>query len=64
MAPMDLPIEPNRLSDTENRLVVAEGGGSGVAWGSRVRWCKLLHLEWMGHEVLLRSTGTIPHLLG
>ena len=26
--------------------------------------CKLLHLEYKGHEVLPCSTGTVPNLLG
>ena len=36
----------NRLTDTENRLVVAEGEGEGVEWTKfGVNRCKLLHLE-------------------
>ena len=45
-------------TDSENKLVVAkrERGGSEVDW-SWVSRCKLLHLEWISHEVLLCSTG-------
>ena len=33
------------------------GGGSGMNWELGVSRCKLLHLEWIGNEVLLYSTG-------
>ena len=55
----------NRLTDIENRLVVAkgEGGRSGIDEEFGVSRCKQLRLEWMGNEVLLYSTGTyIPSL--
>ena len=32
-------------------------GESGMDWESGVRRWKLLHLEWMGNEILLNSTG-------
>ena len=43
----------------ENRLVVAKGEGEGQGWtGSLgVSKCQLLHLEEIGSEVLLCSTG-------
>ena len=48
----------DRLTDIENRLVVAKGEGEGVGrmgvWGYRY---KLLHLDWISKEVLLHSTG-------
>ena len=49
----------------ENRLVVAKGEGEGSEkwWEFGVR-CKLLHLEWMGHKVLLHSTGNYIQSLG
>ena len=49
----------DRLSDIENRLVVAKGeeGENGIDWGFGVSRCKLLHLEWISNEVLLHSTG-------
>ena len=47
-----------RLTDMENRLVVAkgEGEGSGMDWEFGVRRYKLLHLGWTDNEVLLCST--------
>ena len=52
----ELNYETNRLPDTENRLVVAKGGG-GREWEAGVSRCKLLDMEWI-NEVLLYSTGT------
>ena len=56
----------NRLTDIENRLVVAKGeeGGSGMDWEFAVSRCKLLHLEWISNEVLLYSTGNYTQFLG
>ena len=53
------PIYRNRLTDIENRLVVAKGeeGGRGTDWEFGVGRCKLLHLEWINSKVLLCSTG-------
>ena len=34
-----------------------EGGGSGMDGEFGVSRCKLLHLEWISHEVLMYSTG-------
>ena len=46
-------------------MKISEGGrGSGMDWeigGSR---CKVLHLEWMGNEVLPYSTGNCVQSLG
>ena len=49
----------NRLTDTENRLVVAkrEGSGRGMEWEVGISRCKLLSLEWVNNMVLLYSTG-------
>lgn len=54
------------VTDTENRLVVAEGevGGSGMDGEFRVGRCKLLHLEWIGDDILLYSTGNYVQSLG
>ena len=42
----------------ENRLVIAKGEGKGgMDWEFRISRCKLLHLECIGNEVLLYSTG-------
>ena len=58
----ELNYETNRLPDTENRLVVAKGGG-GREWEAGVSRCKLLDMEWI-NEVLLYSTGDdIPYLI-
>ena len=46
-----------KLIDTENRLVVAKGEGSGLDGEFGVGTWKLLHLEWIGNEILLCSTG-------
>ena len=53
-------------SQTENRFVVARGNGgdSGLDWEFGVSRCKLLHLEWMGNEVLLYSTENYIQSLG
>ena len=34
-----------------------EGGGRGMDWEFGVVRCKLLHLEWINHKVLLYGTG-------
>ena len=52
----------NRLTDIENRPVVAEGEGMG--WEFGVNSGKLLHLEWISNEVLLYSTGNYIQSLG
>ena len=39
------------------------GGGSGMDWESGVIRCKLLHLEWISHEILLYSTGNYIYSL-
>ena len=56
----------NRLTNTENRIVVAKGneGGGVTDWEFGVSRCKLLHLELISNEVLLYGTGTISNLLG
>ena len=55
-----------RLTDLENRLVVAkgQGRGSGIDRDLGVSRCKLLHLEWISNEVLLYSTGNCVQTLG
>ena len=44
-----------RLTDIDNRLVVAKGTGGGMNWESGVSRCKLLFTEWI-NKVLLYST--------
>ena len=45
----------NRLTDIENRLVVAKGRG--VEWGFGVSRCQLWYWGWINNKVLLYSTG-------
>ena len=45
-----------RLTDIENRLVVAKGGGGRVDWEFGVRRYKLLFTRWI-NKVLLYSRG-------
>ena len=49
----------NRLTDIENRLVVAKGQevGGGMEWEVGISRCKLLYIEWINNKVLLCSTG-------
>ena len=46
----------NKLTDVENRLVVAKGVG-GMDWEFGVSRCKLLYIGWINNQVLLYSTG-------
>ena len=48
----------NRLTDIENRLVVAKGEGrwGGMDWEFGVSICKLLYIEWVNNKVLVYST--------
>ena len=39
-------------------------GGREMEWEFGVGRCKLLHLEWMGNEVLLYNTGKCVKYLG
>ena len=49
----------NRLTDTENRVVVAKGeeGGFETDWEFGAGRRKQLYLEWIRNEVLTNSTG-------
>ena len=49
----------SRLTDTDNRLVVAKGerGYGGMNWEFGISRCKLLYIEWTNNKVLLYSTG-------
>ena len=59
---MNLSTE-KKIMDLENRLVVAKGRGSGMDWELGVNRCRLLPLEWISNEILLRSTGNYVWLL-
>ena len=52
--------------DVQNRLVVAKGevGRSEMDREFGVGRCKLSHLEWIGNEILLDSTGNYIQSLG
>ena len=65
MAQMNLSTKQEH-TQTWYRLVVAkgEGGGSGMDWEFGVSRYKPLHLEWIGNEVLLYSTGNYIQSLG
>lgn len=48
----------NRLTDIENRFVVAMWRGiNGMDWKFGVKRCKELLLEWINNKVLLYITG-------
>ena len=57
MVQMNRSTEQKQTHRQENRLVVAkgEGEGEGLNWESGVGRCKLVHLEWVSHEVLHRE---------
>ena len=59
MAQMNLPTKQKRLTDTENRLVVAKGnwGGGGKDWEPGISRCKLSQVGWINNKVLLYSAG-------
>ena len=50
----------NRLTDIENRLVIANGrrGRGGMGWEFGVSQCKLVHRERLNTKALLDSAGT------
>ena len=57
----------NRLTNMENRPVVAEGWGGSARrtdWGFGVSRCKRLHLEWINNEVMPYSPGSYSQPLG
>lgn len=46
----------NRLTDTKNRLVIAEGWGWGRdEWEAGVSRCRLLSIGWTNSNILLYS---------
>ena len=49
----------NRLTDIENKLVVAKGvrGGRGLDWEFGISRCKLLYIGWINNKVLPYSIG-------
>ena len=63
---MHLILQFLRLTDVENKLMVAKGeeGGSGLDGEFGVGRYKLLHLQWISNEVLLYCTGNYIQSLG
>ena len=59
MAQINLSKEQKQTYRHGQQTCVCQGGGAGSAmdWEFGVNKCKLLHLEWLGNEVLLYSTG-------
>ena len=55
MTQLRMMFNRNRLTDIENRLVVANGEGrrGGVEWEFGISRCKLLYREWKNNKVLL-----------
>ena len=49
----------NRLTDIQNRLVVAKGDGGrgGKDWEFGISRGKLLYIQWINNKVLLYGTG-------
>ena len=51
-------LNRNRLTDIENRVMVAkEEGKGGLDWEFGTSRCKLLYIGWINKKVLLYSTG-------
>ena len=53
------------VTDTENRLVVAQGGGGGseMEWGFGFGRCKLLHIGWITIRSSCIAQGAIFNIL-
>ena len=58
----------NRLTDIENRLVIAKGegvwgggGGGGKDWEFGMSRFRVLHIKWINHKILPYSTGNSIH---
>ena len=65
MAQMNLSTK-QKLTEIENRLVVAKGGGGGGGkdWEFGISRCKLLYIGWVNNKVLLYiAQGTILSIL-
>ena len=56
---MNILLNSNRLTNTENSLVVAKegGGGIGMDWEFEISRYKLIYIRWTNNKVLLYSTG-------
>ena len=55
---MNLPTEKKQIRGLRDQTYGFQErrGGSGMDWEFGVSICKLLHLEWIGSEILLYST--------
>ena len=47
----------NRLTDTEDKLVIAKGERGGKDWEFGISRCKLLCIGWISNKVLLHNMG-------
>ena len=58
-------LKRNRLTEIENRLVVAKGevGGGGMDWEFGISRCKLLYIEWITTYSYCIAQGTIFNIL-
>ena len=54
---MNLFTEKKQTRGHGEQNCSCQGGGSGMDWEFAVSKCKLLHLDWIGNEVLLYGTG-------
>ena len=65
MTQMNLPVKYKQTTNTEIRLVVANGEevGGGMEWEVGVSRCKLLYMEWINNKVLPYGQGTIFSIL-
>ena len=60
------PIYRTETNSQTGRTDIPKGDGvrTGIDWEFEVSRCKLLHLEWVGNEVLLYSTGNCVQSIG
>ena len=57
----ELIYEINRITDIENRLVVASG--EGLEWEVGVSRCKFLYTEWISKVLLYSAENYIYYLM-
>ena len=63
MIQMNYVQNRSRLTDIENRLVVAKGAGTGTGWGSGVSKRKIFYVGWINNKSYCRAQGTIFNIL-
>ena len=65
MAEMNLSAEQKQTHKHRKQTCCQGGGGGGrMDWEFGLSKCKLLHLEWISHGVLLYSTANYPITCG